>query len=297
MARTDEPTEAPTTVAPTEAPTLPAEGTFHVVAGDAGLCNGVNWDPTSALNLMTLGEDGIYRITYENVPAGTYNFKVTTNGAWDIADFNLLGDAKFGGANAVIEVAEDGSKVTITLKESDMHANAYINDVLVDVGATEPTTAAPTEAPTTEPTTEAPTDAPATVCNHSATKTTTTAATYFAKGKTVVTCAACGKVIKTTTIAKKVLKTPTVTVKAAKKSIKVTLKKKVKNATGFVVKYQLKGKKKVYTKTYKVNKKVTKVIKKLKSGKKYNVSVRSYVKSGKKIAYSKWTKAKTVKVK
>ncbi|MGN0488296.1 MAG: starch-binding protein [Ruminococcus sp.] len=301
------PTQAPTstepdetvapTQAPTEAPTLPAEGTFHVVAGDSTLCNGVNWDPTSALNLMTLGDDGVYSITYENVPAGTYNFKVTTNGAWDVADFNLTGDAKFGGSNAVIEVAEDGSKVTITFKESDMHANAYINDVLVDVGATEPTTEAPTEAPTTEPTTEAPTDAPATVCNHSATKITTTAATYFAKGKTVVTCAACGQVLKTTTIAKKVLKTPTVTVKAAKKSIKVTYKKKIKNATGFEVRYQIKGKKKVYTKTYKSNKKVTKVIRKLKSDKKYTVKVRAYIKSGNKIAYSKWTKAKTVKVK
>ncbi|MGN0488448.1 MAG: hypothetical protein ACI4HO_04225 [Ruminococcus sp.] len=295
-APTDEPTEAPTTVAPTEAPTLPAEGTFHVVAGDAGLCNGVNWDPTSAFNLMTLGEDGVYSIVYENVPAGQYNFKVTTNGAWDIADFNLTGDAKFGGPNAVIEVTEDGSWVTITFKESDMHANAYINDVLVDVCATEPATKPETEPATTEPATEATTQAP-TVCNHSATKTTTTAATYFAKGKTVVTCAACGKVLKTTSIAKKVLKTPTVTVKAAKKSIKVTYKKKIKNATGFEVKYQIKGKKKVYTKTYKSNKKATKVIRKLKSDKKYTVKVRAYIKSGKKIAYSKWTKAKTVKVK
>ncbi|MGN0489697.1 MAG: leucine-rich repeat protein [Ruminococcus sp.] len=137
-ATTEAPTEA-STESPTEDPTLPTEGTFHVVAGDASLCNGVNWDPVSALNLMTLGKDGVYRITYKNVPAGIYSFKVTTNGAWDIADYNLIGDAKFGGLNAVIAVAQDDSKVTITFKESDMHANAYINDVLFDVSALDPT--------------------------------------------------------------------------------------------------------------------------------------------------------------
>ena len=159
-----EPTEASSETEPvptesTEAPTLPAEGTFHVVAGAPELCNGVNWDPASPLNLMTLGDDGVYSITYTNVPAGDYIFKVTTNGAWDIADYNLVGDAKFGGANAEITVTEDNSTVLVTFKESDQHANAYINGVLVDMGATEPTKPTETESVPTVPTTE-PTTAP-----------------------------------------------------------------------------------------------------------------------------------------
>ncbi len=156
-----EPTIGPTTEStePTDTPTLPTEGTFHVVAGDADLCNGVSWDPSSALNLMTLGDDGVYRITYKNVSAGQYNFKVTTNGSWGIADFNLVGEAKYGGSDAVIEVTEDGSEVTITLKESDMHANAYINGVLVDMSATEPM---PTDSTEQTELTEPPIKAPIT---------------------------------------------------------------------------------------------------------------------------------------
>ena len=283
----------------TEAPTLPAEGTFHVVAGMPELCNGVNWDPASPLNLMTLGDDGVYSITYTNVPAATYGFKVTTNGAWDVADFNLVGDAKFGGPDAKITVTEDNSTVLITFKESDMHANAYINGVLVDMGATEPTKPTETEPKPTETEATQPTE---TVCDHS--KTTTTgkkAATYFEKGYTGDTvCADCGEVVaKGSAIAKKVLKTPKVTVKTAKKAIKVTYKK-VKDANGFVVTYKL-GKK-TYNEKVTLSKKelkkakVTKTIKVKKTGK-YKVTVKAFVKSGKKVAYSDPTKAATAKVK
>ncbi|MGN0488584.1 MAG: CotH kinase family protein [Ruminococcus sp.] len=228
-------------------------------------------------------DKGTYEISVELIKDKEYIFKIVDdNNNYYTADVSDETTGKYivlssKNHNATITPAED---MNVTFVFTGGSFIIKIND----------------ETPTTTPTEPVETETP-TVCNHSATKTTTTAATYFAKGKTVVTCAACGKVLKTTTIAKKVLKTPTVTVKAAKKSIKVTLKKKVKNATGFVVKYQIKGKKKVYTKTYKTNKKVTKVIKKLKSGKKYTVKVKAYVKSGKKIAYSKWTKAKTVKTK
>ena len=272
-------------------PTLPTEGTFHVVAGVPELCNGVNWDPASTLNLMTLGADGVYSITYTYVPAGTYKFKVTTNGAWDNGEFNLVGDATFGGADAEITVTEDDSTVIISLKESDMHANAFINGVKVDMGATEPTQPTETEPKPTE-----------TVCEHSVTTTSgKKAATYFEKGYTGDTvCADCGEVVaKGSAIAKKVLKTPKVTVKAAKKAIKVTYKK-VKDAKGFVVTYKL-GKK-TYNEKVTLSKKelkkakVTKTIKVKKTGK-YKVTVKAFVKSGKKVAYSDPTKAATAKVK
>ena len=147
------------------------------------------------------------------------------------------------------------------------------------------------EAPTeTEPTTEAG-------CQHSNTKTTgTKQATYFVNGYTGdKVCTDCGEKLPTgKAIPKKVLKTPKVTVKPAKKSITVKYTK-VKDAKGFVVSYKL-GKK-TYTKTFKTTKSKAVKIKKLKSGKKYTVKVRAYVNSGSKKAYSKWTKAKTVKVK
>lgn len=163
-----------------------------------------------------------------------------------------------------------------------------IGGFICEFEKTEPVTAETQATKPTEPTTK---------CNHSNIVTVTYLATYVEKGKKVVSCTNCGKVLSKSSIAKKVLKTPLVKVKSAKKSIKVTLKKKVTGATGFIVKYQEKGKKKVYTKTYNTKKKVTKVISKLKKRKKYTVYVRAYVKSGKKIAYSAWTKPKTVKIK
>ena len=91
---TAEPTTAePTTVAPTtaepttEAPTTAPVLKKYTVAGDAGL-TGVMWDPAS--NEMTEGSyefDGNtydFAITFEDVPAGAYGFKVT-NGTWDEA--------------------------------------------------------------------------------------------------------------------------------------------------------------------------------------------------------------------
>ena len=50
------------------------------VAGMADL-TGADWDPTA--NQM-VEENGIYVITFENVAAGTYEFKFAANGGWDI---------------------------------------------------------------------------------------------------------------------------------------------------------------------------------------------------------------------
>ncbi|MDY3861580.1 MAG: dockerin type I domain-containing protein, partial [Ruminococcus sp.] len=82
---TEEPTtEEPTTEEPT---TEPVPVKKYTVAGDAAL-TGVMWDPAS--NEMTEGTyefDGNtydFAITFEDVPAGAYGFKVT-NGTWDEA--------------------------------------------------------------------------------------------------------------------------------------------------------------------------------------------------------------------
>lgn len=51
-----------------------------VVAGYAGLCNGYAWDTSK--NAMTLQADGTYTITFANVEAGYYQFKIVDNGSW-----------------------------------------------------------------------------------------------------------------------------------------------------------------------------------------------------------------------
>lgn len=124
------------------------------------------------------------------------------------------------------------------------------------------------------------------------------AATYFATGSTGKTvCSVCNVTISNAkTVAKKVLKKPSATIKAGSKKITVKYAK-VTDATGFQIRYRVSGAKKWTTKTYTSKKTVTKTIKSLKKGKKYNVQVRAMVKSGSKKAYSSWTKTKTVTVK
>ncbi len=84
--------------------------------------------------------------------------------------------------------------------------------------------------------------------------------------------------------------------KPGKKRVKVTIKKKAAGVVGFQIKVSLNKKFKKNTKTV-LSKKVTKTIKKLKSGKKYYVKVRAYnIINGKK-EFGKWSKVKAKKVK
>ncbi len=62
-------------------PDKPVVLSDYIVAGNSGLC-GSEWDPADANNRMIDNGDGTYYITYENVPAGTYEFKIT-KGSWD----------------------------------------------------------------------------------------------------------------------------------------------------------------------------------------------------------------------
>lgn len=58
--------------------------------------------------------DGTYSVDIKDVKAGSYEFKIRTNHAWDNGEYNLEGDASSGGANAKVDVAKDGSTVTVT---------------------------------------------------------------------------------------------------------------------------------------------------------------------------------------
>ena len=134
--------DAPAKVVPLE--------TTHYVAGEPGLCNGVEWDQTSETNKMTKNEDGSYEITFKNVQPkedGTaYGFKVTTNGVWEPA-YGYDGLIGQGGANAEITVTKADSEVRIVLT-ADLKVKVYANgeDVTPEPIPTEPK---PTE--TTDP--------------------------------------------------------------------------------------------------------------------------------------------------
>lgn len=80
------------------------------VAGDEGL-TGKAWSTTD--NAMTDNGDGTYTITFKDVKAGEYGFKVLKGDAWGDA-YNLEGAANGMGDDAKVKVEKDGSSVTIT---------------------------------------------------------------------------------------------------------------------------------------------------------------------------------------
>ena len=88
----------------------------YFVAGSAGLC-GVEWDP--AANQMTEVESGIYTITFTDVAAGSYAFKVTT-GSWDTPSYGV------DGGDYAIQV-EATSDVVITFNKETEEITCQIN--------------------------------------------------------------------------------------------------------------------------------------------------------------------------
>lgn len=84
-----------------------------------GTMNG--WNPASEADRMAKDDDGTYTITYENLAAGSYEFKFTANGNWSDLDLggSFLGsgvwsDLYWGGSNICFTLEEAG-KVTICL--------------------------------------------------------------------------------------------------------------------------------------------------------------------------------------
>lgn len=88
-------------------------------------------------------------------------------------------------------------------------------------------------------------------------------------------------------------------VKAQNKALKATWKKSANKVTGYQVRYSTSSKFKTYkTVSVKYTKKInSKVVKNLKSNKRYYVKVRTYTKTADGTYYSVWSKAKSAKVK
>ena len=142
--------DAPAKVVPLE--------TTHYVAGEPGLCNGVEWKVLAnaeteeekttieTKNKMTKNEDGSYEITFKNVQPkedGTaYQYKVTTNGAWEPA-YGYDGVIGQGGANAELPITKADSEVKIVLT-TESKVKVYVNGEDV-TPAPVPTEPKPTE--------------------------------------------------------------------------------------------------------------------------------------------------------
>ncbi len=117
----------------------------YYVAGEAGLC-GSEWAVDDDANKMEEVSADIYEITFTDVAAGEYQFKVT-NGSWS----QCWGDYEGPEGNYVVTV-DVVSDVVITFDYSTESISVeVIPTAAADV--TEPTTEPTTEA--TEPTTEA----------------------------------------------------------------------------------------------------------------------------------------------
>lgn len=88
----------------------PVEHTYSVRGTLGGDAWEVDYD-------MTKGEDGIYTVTFDNVAAGNYEFKVRVDHDWSVA---------YPGSNYQLTVDQDGSKVVITFNEETKEVNATV---------------------------------------------------------------------------------------------------------------------------------------------------------------------------
>lgn len=82
-----------------------ADDTYSVI----GTING-NWDTDTELVKQA---DGTYSVDIKDVKAGSYQFKVRVNKAWDTS-YNTDGVAVGEDSNVKVDVAKDGSTVTVT---------------------------------------------------------------------------------------------------------------------------------------------------------------------------------------
>lgn len=85
---------------------------------------GKTWEPTLTANDMVKGDDGIYRLTKENVTleAKIYEYKVVVNHAWGTS---------YPSSNAKLEITEAGNyNVTFTFNESTKEVGATATEIV-----------------------------------------------------------------------------------------------------------------------------------------------------------------------
>ena len=92
--------------------TEPSGLSDYRVVGDAEWLG--SWDPNNESGRMMEISEGVYQITFKNVPVGTYEFKITKGGTWD----ENWGDGGANGGNIKLNVDVAGD-VVITFKAGD----------------------------------------------------------------------------------------------------------------------------------------------------------------------------------
>ena len=102
------------------------ESVAYYVAGSAGLC-GAEWDPGFEGAKMTRGTDGLYTKLFKNVPAGTYEFKITA-GDWT-RNWGVGGVAD--GQNIKFTTTEE-KHVLITFNADTKAISYEIKDLIVE---------------------------------------------------------------------------------------------------------------------------------------------------------------------
>ncbi|MEE0958228.1 MAG: hypothetical protein UH734_09160, partial [Ruminococcus sp.] len=137
--------------------------------GEGNWLNGVGWDPADDINLMTEVSDGVYEITFNDVPASfAYQIKFAANGDW-VANWGGVEnnetvsgttyDGVWDGNNINVEVEDDGAtvKAQLDLTNFDFKQKTGAKyTITITYPGDEPTTA-PAEPTTVEPTTVEPT--------------------------------------------------------------------------------------------------------------------------------------------
>lgn len=84
------------------------------------------WEPDNDLGIMTEVFPGVYRKVFQNVPAGSYELKVTQNGQWD-------GAYGYDGGNYCIRTHEDGNiTVDFTIKDGIGIIDVYCDTIYWD---------------------------------------------------------------------------------------------------------------------------------------------------------------------
>ena len=228
--------------------------------------------------------------------ASTITCKLTHDIADDITMYNYPLSLRVKCESNKAEVTQGDARLESKIEGGYLYFDAIPNagDIIIKIGNEQPTPTPTPEQPTPTPTPEQPTPTPTATSEPNVTPTLSpTAASTVTPAPTPTS-----EPDNTVTAPKKPKSLKVKNLKGKKLSVKW---KKVKGAEGYQVQYSLKKSfsksKKAKTKKKSLVKTSLK-IKKLKKKKTYYVRVRAYVKNadGKKV-YSKWTKAKKVKIK
>jgi hypothetical protein len=129
------------------------ETVYAVGNGEGNWLNGAAWDPGYMENAMTEIEDGVWEITFHNVPDGfERQVKFALDGAWThnfggcFEDFDVQSDAVYNGDNIQFNT-EDNCDITIQLDLSDFDFDTKEGakfKISIDYGVSDDVALAPT---------------------------------------------------------------------------------------------------------------------------------------------------------